>query len=66
MKSQKKSSGNKKHGRNKIKGADYRKRGKRERSHIERIEKHIKKYGDTSPALQETLEKYKKALRLHG
>jgi len=56
---QKKSGGDRKHGRNKIKCGIYRMLHKRERSHIERIVKHMRKYKDDSPMAKEALERYR-------
>lgn len=54
----KKSGGARKHGRGKDKGAKYRALKKHEKSHIKRIEKHMKTYKDTSPMPRIALEKY--------
>jgi len=56
---QKKSGGDRKHGRNKIKCGVYRMLRKRERSHIRRIVKHMEKYKDNSPMAREALERYR-------
>lgn len=60
--SQKRRSGDKKHGRNLRKCEFYRLKQKHEKSHIRRIKKHIRKYGDNSPCVMEALERYEKLL----
>ena len=62
MKSQKSKSGSKKHGRGKKKCETYLRLRKREKSHIRRIERHMKKYKDSSPVVKVALAKYRKAL----
>jgi len=58
----KKSGGARKHGRNKDKGEKYRMLHKKEKSHIRRLEKHMKRYKDSSPMVRKALEKYEKLL----
>lgn len=62
MKSQKIKGGSKKHGRGKKKCETYLRLNKREKSHIRRIERHMKKYKDDSLMAKRALEKYRKAL----
>jgi len=62
MKSRKSKSGTKKHGRGKTKGETYSRLKKREKSHIRRIERHMKKYSDNSLTAKIALERYRKAL----
>lgn len=62
MPHKKKSGGARKIGRNIAKGTKYRTLKKYERSHVRRIEKHIKKYKDTSPMPRLALEKYEALL----
>jgi len=56
---QKKKGGDRKHGRAKIKCGVYTMLRKHERSHVRRLEKHIRLYKDTSPMAQEALERYR-------
>ena len=56
---QKKSGGDRKHGRCKIKCGVYRMLRKRERSHVRRIEKHMRVYKDDSDMAREALERYR-------
>ncbi len=62
MKSRKSKSGAKKYGRGKKKCETYLRLRKREKSHIRRIERHMKKYKDDSLMAKRALEKYRKAL----
>lgn len=62
-KSQKKSGGTRKHGRNKIKCARYRMLRKREESHLRRIRRHIERYNDHSEMVKVALEKYQRLLK---
>jgi len=59
---QKKSGGDRKHGRNKIKCGIYRMLHKRERSHVKRIWRHMEKYKDNSPMAREALERYRQLI----
>jgi hypothetical protein len=59
---QKKSGGERKYGRNKIKCGIYRMLHKKERSHVRRIEKHMKRYKDNSPMVVEALDRYRRAI----
>jgi len=59
---QKKSGGDRKHGRNKIKCSVYRTLRKRERSRVRRIERHIERYKDSSPMATEALERYRRLI----
>ena len=58
-----KSGGDRKHGRNRVKCENYRRRKLYERAHIRRIEKHLAKYGPGDKQALEALEKYKRDLR---
>ena len=51
------------HGRNKHKCAMYRTLRKHERSHVRRIEKHIKKYKDKSRMAIQALNRYREAIK---
>ena len=51
------------HGRNASKCAMYRTLRKCERSHVRRIEKHIKKYKDKSKMAINALAKYREAIK---
>ena len=62
MKSRKSKSGVKKYGRNKTKCETYLRLKRREKSHIRRIERHMKTYKDNSPSVKVALAKYRKAL----
>jgi len=55
----KKKGGERKYGRALAKCKLYRMLRKRERSHVRRLEKHIKLYKDTSPMAQGALERYR-------
>lgn len=57
--SARKSGGDRKHGRNKVKCERYRRLRKREQSHIRRIEHHMAKYKDHSKMVKEALKKYR-------
>lgn len=59
---QKKSGGDRKHGRNKIKCGVYRMLRKKERSHVRRIERHMRIYKDDSPMVVEALDRYRRAI----
>lgn len=59
---QKKSGGDRKHGRNKIKCGVYRMLHKRERSHVRRIERHMERYKDNSPMVTKALERYRQLI----
>lgn len=50
-----------KHGRNKVKCAEYRRLRKHEKSHVKRILKHMERYKDNSPMVLEALERYRRA-----
>jgi len=63
---QKKSGGARKYGRCKDKCAMYRMLHKHERSHVRRIEKHIKKYKDKSKMAINALAKYREAMKTRG
>ena len=56
---QKKKGGERKYGRAKTKCGIYRMLRKRERSHVRRLERHIKLYKDTSPMAQDALKRYR-------
>jgi len=58
-----KKGGERKCGRNKNKCAVYRMLHKRERSHVRRIEKHMKKYKDKSKMAVNALAKYRAAIK---
>jgi len=62
MKSRKSKSGTKKHGRGKTKCETYSRLKKREKSHLRRIERHMKVHKDNSPAIRQALERWRKAL----
>ena len=53
------------HGRNKKKCDMYRMLRKHERSHVERIEKHMEKYRDNSPMATNALKKYRELITQH-
>lgn len=55
----KKKGGERKYGRAKTKCALYTMLRKRERSHVRRLERHIRVYKDTSPMAQDALERYR-------
>jgi len=55
----KKKGGERKYGRALVKCGVYRMLRKRERSHVRRLERHIRVYKDTSPMAQEALERYR-------
>jgi len=59
MPAKKKSGGARKHGRDKDKGAKYRALKKHEKSHVKRIEKHVKIYKDNSSMPRIALKKYR-------
>lgn len=63
---QRKKGGARKYGRCKDKCAVYRMLRKRERSHIRRIEKHMKKYKDKSKMAINALAKYREAIKTRG
>jgi hypothetical protein len=54
------------HGRNKQKCDIYRTLRKHERSHVERIEKHIRIYKDKSKMAINALAKYREAIKTRG
>lgn len=56
---QKKSGGDRKHGRAKTKCGVYRMLHKHERSHVERIEKHMRVHKDNSDMVNNALAKYR-------
>ena len=56
---QKKKGGERKYGRALAKCKLYRMLRKHERSHVRRLERHIRRYKDTSPMAQEALERYR-------
>lgn len=63
MPAKKKSGGARKHGRDKAKGDKYRTMKKREKSHIRRIEKHMKTYKDNSSMVLKALKKYQEMVK---
>lgn len=54
-----KKGGERKYGRAKTKCGLYRMLRKHERSHVSRLERHIRLYKDSSPMAQEALERYR-------
>ena len=50
--------------RNKVKCERYRREHRREKSHVRRLEKHMKRYHDSSPMVRNALEKYKGLMRI--
>jgi len=59
---QRKKGGARKYGRNEEKCAIYRMLHKRERSHVRRIEKHMKRYKDNSLMVVKALERYRQLI----
>lgn len=51
-------------GRNKTKCEWYRKMRRRELNHIRRIERHMKRYKDSSPMAREALAKYQELAKV--